>query len=203
MNDPSGMMVLGVFSGEASALLNPAITSKLDRDGNRIEAYRMPATEHSKIMLVNAWDDRLTLHELVKRVEKTCRMLKVDLLLIENKASGISVAQEIRRLFSNEKFGVQLVDPKSQDKMARLISIQHLFEEGLVYAPSESYPWVERVIAQVGQFPKGKHDEFVDLISMGLRYLRGNGLISRAPEKEAEIEAQKAYRPREQPLYPA
>ena len=48
----------------------------------------------------------------------------MDLLLIENKAVGISVAQEIRRLYSNEKFGVQLFDPKSQDKLSRLYSVR-------------------------------------------------------------------------------
>jgi hypothetical protein len=62
--------------------------------------------------------------------------------------------------------------------------------------------WSEKVITQVGQFPKGKHDEYVDLTSMGLRHLRDNGLISRAPERLAEIEESKRYRKREEPLYP-
>jgi len=32
-----------------------------------------------------------------------------------------------------------------------------------------------------GTVSQGKHDEFVDLTSMGLRHLRDNGLIARAP----------------------
>jgi predicted phage terminase large subunit-like protein len=157
-----------------------------------------------KVMLIHAWDEFLTLHGLTLRVEKTCKTFKADLLLIENKSSGISVSQELHRLFTNKDFGVQMFDPKSQDKTARLISVQHLFEEGIIYAPSEKYPWVEKVISQVGQFPKGKHDEFVDLISMGLRYLRANGLISRSVEREAEVESSKLFRSQHEnaPLYP-
>ena len=86
--------------------------------------------------------------------------------------------------------------------MARLYSIQHLFAEGLIYAPDRT--WSERVITQVGQFPKAKNDEYVDLTSMGLRKLREMGLLERASEVQAEIEAQKVYpRTNSAPLYPA
>ena len=58
-------------------------------------------------------------------------------------------------------------------------------------------------MTQVGQFPRGKHDEYVDLTSMGLRYLRDRGLIARAPERQAELEALKVYPGgRDAPLYP-
>lgn len=196
MNDPSGMLVWGVFT-ETSAQAGRIIAA----DGNPMYVDRTYTQGVPKIILVHAWDDRLTLHNLVNRVEKTCRTLKVDLLLIENKNIGISVSQEIQRLFRDEKFGVQLFDPKSQDKVARLISIQHLFEEGIIYAPSETYPWVEKVISQVANFPKGKHDEFVDLVSMGLRHLRANGLIARAQERQIEEDEKKIYRGRQEPLY--
>src|SRR5690606_10728650 len=84
-----------------------------------------------KIMLMNAWQDRLALHELVEKVAKTCNRFKVDRLLIESKASGISVAQEIRRLHSGYGWGVQLIDPGRQDKIARAYSVQGLFADGM------------------------------------------------------------------------
>lgn len=197
MNDPSGMIIWGIFSGDTKAQAN----RMLDANGRPIYMDRTYEEGAPHVMCVNAWDERLELHKLVQKVAKTCVTFKVDLLLIENKSSGISVAQEIRRLYSNEKFGVQLFDPKSQDKTARLYSVQHLFAEGLIYAPDRA--WSDKVITQVGQFPKGKHDEFVDLTSMGLRHLRDNGLIARAPERLAELEAMKVYpRGQNQPLYP-
>ena len=131
----------------------------------------------------------------------TCRSLKVDKLLIENKAAGISVAQEIRRLYNNESFGVQLQDPKSQDKLSRLYSVQHLFAEEIIYAPDRT--WADMVITQVGQFPKGKHDDLVDTVSQALRHLREIGLLVRAPERISEIETMKSYPSRQPPLYPS
>ncbi len=197
MNDPSGMIVWGVFSGDTVATANRI----MDTDGRVMYKDRSFSEETPKVMLAHAWTDRYEFHELIKKTAQTCIALKVDLLLIENKAAGISVAQELRRLYSNEKFSVQLFDPKSQDKFARLVSVQHLFQEGLIYAPDRA--WADAVMTQVGQFPRGKHDEYVDLTSMGLRYLRDRGLIARAPERQAELEALKVYPGgRDAPLYP-
>lgn len=195
MNDPSGMIVWGIFSGDVKA----HVTRIVGPNGELM----IPSSTYSEfaphVMCMYAWDDHLELHQLVEKVAQTCIKLKVDTLKIENKASGISVAQEIQRLYSRERFSVELCDPKSQDKTARLYSVQHLFAEGIVHGPDR--PWMEKVIAQVGQFPRGKHDEFVDCTSGGLRKLRDMGLLVRQPEREAEIEADKAYRGREEPLY--
>jgi predicted phage terminase large subunit-like protein len=152
-------------------------------------------------MLMHAWQSRLELHELVEKVARTCNSLKVDKLLIENKAAGISVHQEIRRLYANERWSVQLQDPKSQDKLARLYSVQHLFAEGIVWAPDRS--WADMVITQVGQFPKGKHDDLVDTVSQALRHLRELGLLTRSSERLHELEMQKQYPQKSIPLYPA
>ncbi len=160
------------------------------------EAYPTPI-----VMLMSAWEERLALHELVIKTGTTCQKLKVDLLVIEDKAAGHSVAQELRRLFGNESFGVQLIDPRSMDKLSRLYSVQHLFAEGMIHAPDRV--WADMVITQVGQFPKGKHDDLVDTVSQGLRKLRDMGLLVRAPERLAEIEAAKRYARPPAPLYPA
>lgn len=151
---------------------------------------------------MNAWQGRYELHDLVSKVEDTCRTMKVDVVLIENKAAGYSVAQEMKRLFGNAKFGIQMFDPKSMDKLARLYSVQHLFAEGLVYAPIRQ--WAEMVITQVGQFPKGKHDDLVDTVSMAMRHLRDTGVLIRGSEWSAEMEANLAFKGKGafEPLYP-
>jgi predicted phage terminase large subunit-like protein len=152
-----------------------------------------------KAVMMYAWKARLEVHELVEKVAQTAKQMRVNMLMIENKASGISVAQEIRRLYSNEKFSVQLFDPKSQDKLSRRYSVQPLFQEGLVYAPNRK--WADDVIEEVGRFPRGAHDDYVDCTSMGLRHLRDTGMLTRVPERLAEIEADLQFRPRESPLY--
>jgi predicted phage terminase large subunit-like protein len=199
LNDPSGLIIWGVFSEPTQDVASAVISS----DGKkRIPLHASDARNVPRVFLIYAWDRFLELHDLVTQVEATCNKFKVDLLLIENKASGISVAQEMRRMFANSRFGVQLFDPKSQDKISRLISVENIFADGLICAPSEKYPWVEKVISQVEKYPKARHDEYVDLTSMGLRYLRDNGLICRVVEIEAELQSLMAYRRADEPLYP-
>jgi predicted phage terminase large subunit-like protein len=153
-------------------------------------------------MLMQAWAERLELHDLVEKVASTCRRMRVDKLIIENKAAGHSVAQELRRLFGHEDWGVQLLDPKGQDKLARLYSVQHLFAEGMVYSPDRS--WADQVISQVGTFPKGKHDDLVDTVSQAIRHMRDLGLLTRGPEWTASIEEGMVHRgAAPAPLYPA
>ena len=198
-NDPSAMTVWGVFSSEISV---QASTHAGGRHGGLVDAARNYTETTPKVMLMYAWQGRYELHDLVQKVSETCRKLKVDVLLIENKAAGFSVAQEIRRMYGHEKFGVHMFDPKSQDKLARLYSVQHLFAEGLVYAPNKQ--WAEMVITQVGQFPKAKHDDLVDTVSMAMRHLRDTGAIMRGEEWEADTEDRFSFKCNNtyQALYP-
>lgn len=185
-NDYSALTIWGVFSGgEQTAIANRVI----GRDSETISLIKRTYTEeHPKLMLLYAWQERLELHELVLKVSESMRKFKVDKILIENKAAGISVAQEIRRLYGHEDWAVQLIDPKSQDKLSRLYSVQHLFAEGLIFAPDRS--WADQVITQTSTFPKGKHDDLVDTVSMALRHLREIGLLVRGDEFTAELEGQ-------------
>lgn len=123
-NDYSAMTVWGVFSYEALAVPGRIIGA----DGRPMylgeRSFYEPAP---RVMLMHAWMKRLPLHELVVKVADDCRRMKADLLLIENKASGISVSQELQRIYSHENFGVELNDPKSIDKLSRLHSVVPLF----------------------------------------------------------------------------
>ncbi len=195
VNDYSALTIWGIFS---PALLDQA-NIILDPYGKPIRSGLAAIEGSPKVMFMYCWQERLEFHQLVERVAETCTRFKVDLLLIENKAAGISAAQELRRLYSAESFGVQLCDPKSQDKMSRLYSIQHLFQEGIVWAPDRK--WSQEAIVQVSQFPHGRHDDITDTVSQAMRYLRESGLIARAPEVAAEVESQKSYQGHQQPLY--
>ena len=195
--DPSAMTVWGVFTTDENAVSGRII----DRDGRPMYFDRAYNETAPKLMLMYAWSEHLEFHDLIKKVEKTCSSFKVDKLLVENKAAGISLAQELRRLYTAANFGVQLSDPKSMDKMARLFSVQHLFEEGIIYAPDKI--WAETTITQVGQFPRGKHDDLVDTCSMAVRHLRDIGLLTRSSERLEEIAGMTTYPGgADVPLYP-
>lgn len=167
------------------------------------DVYDLP-----KIMIMHAWQERLGLNALVNKLAKSAKLYKVDRLVIENKASGISVAQEIRRLFANEIFGILMSDPKG-DKIARLMSVEPLFAEGIIHVPyikdgkENAIPrdWVDMLIKQVTQFPKSAHDDLVDCISAGIKHLRDNGLIVRREERDIDLERQMTHTGILKPLY--
>jgi predicted phage terminase large subunit-like protein len=188
--DYSALTIWGVFSGDVMA------RSVKSEDGTE-RAY---SQQHPRVMLMTAWAERLELHELVQKVAQTCRQMKVDRLIIENKAAGHSVAQEIRRLFGHEDWAVLLVDPKSQDKLARLYSVQHLFAESMIFAPDRA--WADKVITQVGAFPRGKHDDLVDTVSQALRHMRELGMLTRGEEWTAQMQDSMRFQGRDPaPLY--
>jgi len=192
-NDFSALTIWGIYSAD------PVAREMMMPDGTVTRAY----SEHgSRIMLMAAWAERLELHDLVQKTVQTCKKFKVDTLLIENKASGYSVAQELRRLFAWEDWSVKLVDPKGQDKLARLYSVQHLFSESMVFAPDRS--WADQVITQTSVFPRGKHDDLVDTVSQALRHVREIGVLERNEERMAEMsEALQYHSGAFAPLYPS
>ena len=197
-NDPSAMTVWGVFSGGDQVA---RITRSVNRHDEAMQmAERAYSTEHPRAMLIYAWTERLELHDLVEKVRETVGDYGIDHLLIEDKAAGHSVAQELRRIYGYDDFGVQLVNPGKADKVARLYAVQHLFADGLVYAPMKQ--WAETVINQISQFPKGKHDDLVDTTSMAMKYLRESGLIVRSNEHTAALDESRSLGQKVEPLYP-
>jgi len=94
-------------------------------------------------------------------------------------------------VYSGGDFGIQMDNPGSSDKVSRLYSVQHLFEEGLVFAPDKS--WADEVITQCMRFPKAKHDDLADCVSSGLRYLRRTGMLQRANEVENEYDMSRQH----------
>jgi predicted phage terminase large subunit-like protein len=122
---------------------------------------------------------------LCEHITDICKRFNVDTILIEAKASGISVAQEIKRLNKLASWQVKLVNPGNLDKVARVYSIQPIFSNGQVYCPEKD--WADKVISQCETFPKARRDDLVDTVSQALRYLRDNGFLARADEVGARI----------------
>ena len=180
--------------------------------------------ENRRLILMWAWAERLELYDLIKKVEETCKKFKVNRVLIEDKASGHPVAQELRRrarhisdvLSHNPKtqdrsdFGVQLISPEG-DKVARAYSVQNLFECGLIYAPAEGTgngdylfkDWAEKVVTELAELPKGQHDDLADAMTQALVYLRTLGLAQMPDEDELDHIDDNKYMRAPVALYPA
>lgn len=206
------------------ASLDTAYTEKQENDYSAMTVWGLWRDRKglSRLMLMFGWHERLALNDLVTKVIGTCRKHRVDRLLIEAKASGQSAAQEIRRLMYDEirsrtvspmpttaAFGIELINPRGGDKVARAHSVTALFEEGLIWAPGFDdgtfRDWAELVVAECAVFPKGAHDDLVDSVTQAIRYLRNVGLAERPIERETRIKEKLMFKGRSssQPLYPA
>ena len=185
------------------ASLDTAYTTKQENDYSAMTIWGVwtDRQDNRRIMLVYAWQDRLEFPQLCKKVAESANKFKIDKLLIESKAAGISVAQELRTHFAREDWGIQLVDPGRGDKVARAYAIQHLFSEGMIYAPD--YDWADKVITQAESFPKAAHDDLVDSMTQALLHLRVLGFAQKPVEIVAEKTDSMLYRSHKpMPLYP-
>jgi len=196
-NDFSALTVWGVFTGAKGETANRYIDrTGISRDGTVQSAMfdqglhirtgmDLSGSLSPRVIMMHAWQEKLELHDLVVKVGETCRRMRVDKLIIEDKAAGHSVAQELQRLYGSAEFGVQLINPGAIDKLARLHSIEPIFAEGMVYAPDRS--WADTVIQQTATFPKAKNDDLVDTVSQAIRHLRDIGLLARSVEVEEDL----------------
>ena len=189
-NDFSAMTVWGVFSGGDNKAVATRIAARVGVE-QVTEITRTYSEEHPKVILMDAWQERLEFHDLVTKIADTMKRWKVDKLLVENKASGPSIIQELRRTYNHLPFAVEAIDVArtnhiSADKVSRAHAVVPLFAGGLVYAPDRSY--ADMVITQCTTFPRGKHDDLVDTVTMALQYMRRTGLIIRGEEWTADVE---------------
>ena len=173
-NDPTGSITLGVFK---------------------------PLDGGMSVLVLDCWQDHLQYPDLRPKVieeyetvygEGKARKL-VDLILVEDKSAGISLIQDLQRAH----LPVHAYNPGKADKVQRLSIVANIIRAGRVWVPESSKragfvrDWAEGMISQICSFPEGTtHDEFVDCISQGLRYLRDAGWISidAAPRDEIEQE---------------
>ena len=92
--------------------------------------------------------------------------------MIENKASGISLIQDLKL----RGIPVIAVNPDG-DKYRRASAVTGLVQAGLVHLP-EYPPWVNDYIEELAAFPEAAHDDQVDATSIVLAYFKKVGLGS-------------------------
>jgi len=85
------------------------------------------------------------------------------ILLIENKGSGMSLIQDLRR----DSIHAIGVDPEG-DKVMRMNAQTARIEAGAVSLPRRA-PWLEEFQREIMAFPNGRHDDQVDALSQALK----------------------------------
>lgn len=160
----------------------------------------------SQILLLDCWEDHLGLPDLMRRVKKELNVAygddedqalikplfgaskpmtsgrKPDILLIEDKGSGIS----LRQMLAEAGIEAYAYNPGRADKLSRLHIVSPVFAQRRVWLPeSDKYPgkprtWCESVVSQLCAFTGErsiKHDDHVDACTQALRLCLDKGLI--------------------------
>jgi len=119
--------------------------------------------------LVDIWRKRVEYPELRSKVIELADTLAPDVILIEDKGSGIGLIQDLKA----ETIGYPVIafDPGQYDKETRMRVQSARIETGLVHLPREAR-WLEEFEKEVRQFPNGSHDDQIDAMSQILEWKR-------------------------------
>lgn len=120
-----------------------------------------------KLFLLDVFRKRMDYPDLKRAVQEQARRFNPSLILIEDKASGIALLQELAR---DGVRGLKGFKPEG-DKQMRLYSSLTWIEGGNVLLPRVA-PWLADYRRELESFPQGKHDDQVDSTSQILAWAK-------------------------------
>jgi predicted phage terminase large subunit-like protein len=130
----------------------------------------------ANIILLDVKRGRWDFPELKRVAKERYEHWQPDNVLIEAKATGITLQQELRRM----SIPVTLYSPGGRrtgtDKISRANSIAPMFEAGMVWAPDRD--WAEELVEECAAFPNGDNDDMVDSTTMAMMRFRQGNFIS-------------------------
>jgi predicted phage terminase large subunit-like protein len=119
--------------------------------------------------LLDMWRQRVEYPELKRTAISMNSRDKPHVVLIEDKASGQSLIQELKRDTSIPLKPVKV----DTDKSARAYAVTPLIEAGRVFLP-ENANWLHTFLEELSAFPNSEHDDIVDSVTQALRQLSGH-----------------------------
>jgi predicted phage terminase large subunit-like protein len=196
-----------------TAYTEKSVDSKGDPDPTACSTWGVfEYKKMSHVMLLDCWDDHLGLPALMKRVKRELNTAygddedqalikplfgaskpmtsgrKPDILLIEDKGSGIS----LRQMLAEAGIEAYAYNPGRADKLSRLHIVSPVFAQRRVWLPeSDKRPgvarsWCEAVVSQLCSFAGErsiKHDDHVDACTQAIRLCLDKGLIKLVKDK--------------------
>lgn len=116
--------------------------------------------------LLDVYRGKLKFPELRRKVSELAELHRATNVLIEDCASGVQLAQQLRE----EGFlKIQAIRPEGS-KFERLTACSARIEAGKVWIPSQAH-WLETLRHELTFFPRGKYKDQADALSQGLLWL--------------------------------
>tara|TARA_R110002020_G_scaffold11249_2_gene42448 strand:- start:2682 stop:4271 length:1590 start_codon:yes stop_codon:yes gene_type:complete len=171
-----------------------AFTEKSTGDPTACTVWAIFTHEGSRhVMLIDAWDEHLSYPNLREKAIKGwgteyggskmdspfTRNKRPDRILVEAKASGQSLLQDLR-MANVPAIGY---NPGNADKISRAHQAAPTLELGLCWIPeSKKTPghpvnWASGFIKQLAKFPVATHDDYVDTFTQAIIYFKNDGFF--------------------------
>ena len=153
-------------------------------------------------MLIDAWDEHLSYPDLRARAVKDwtteyggmtkdspySRAKRPDRILVEAKASGQSLLQDLRLA----KVPAVGYNPGQADKVSRAHQAAPTLELGLLWVPEskknlgQPVSWAASFLKQLGKFPVAEHDDYVDTFTQAIIYFKNDGWFELPQAKDID-----------------
>ena len=105
---------------------------------------------------------------------------KPDVCIIEKKASGQSLIQDLRRA------GLPVLDYiPDRDKTARVYAATPMMEAGRVWLP-KGHEWSDDLYGEAITFPNARHDDQVDAMTMAIHYMKESWNLTHPDDPDYE-----------------
>jgi predicted phage terminase large subunit-like protein len=117
--------------------------------------------------LLDVLSRKMEYPELKRAVLSLAEKFNPDSILIEDKASGQSLLQDLRK---ETKLAVLAIMP-SKDKLSRFAAVTAMIEAGRVWLPNHA-SWLVDFESEIMGFPSLPHDDIVDSTSQFLNWVR-------------------------------
>lgn len=152
------------------------------------------------LICLGRWYDRVGYDELRKFAKECESKFEPDAHLIEKKATGISLIQDLKRALPSK---IRSYSPgKGEDKVSRANSVTPMFSSGLVYIADKAWAVGDKnkgitgLIDYVANFPNGAPPsaDLTDTVTQACIYLRSGNWVLHPDDDNFEEETNKEKR---------
>lgn len=169
---------------EFDLILQSWDTSNKESELNNFSVCTTWGIKNGDKYLLDVRRERMDYPTLKRAVLEQIRRFNPQVVLIEDKASGIQLIQELR---SMDISIIQGFKPEG-DKVMRAHAQTGAFEGGFVRLPRQA-PWLDAYVQELTTFPRGKFNDQVDSTVQALAWSALNGVepaITRALRQQYE-----------------